>query len=127
MTINKRDFFDAINYADTAVKIHEYLLNTLEKQQKDFAESCNNDNSSEKSKALASISDVELRFAQLDMLSAIYRKVLLNTLNEIEGCNDQELKTIKNGLLHMVATTLEACVNDFTIEAKITIDIKEEQ
>ncbi len=97
MTINKRDFLDAINYADTAVKIHEYLLNTLEKQQKDFAESCNNDNSSEKSKALASISDVELRFAQLDMLSAIYRKVLLNTLNEIEGCNDQELKTIKNG------------------------------
>ncbi|MGJ3495541.1 hypothetical protein PsalN5692_01789 [Piscirickettsia salmonis] len=127
MTINKRDFFDAINYADTAVKIHEYLLNILEKQQKDFAESCNNDNGSEKSKALASISDVELRFAQLDMLSAIYRKVLLNTLNEIEGCNDQELKTIKNGLLHMVATTLEACVNDFTIEAKITIDIKEEQ
>ncbi|ALA25014.1 hypothetical protein AVI51_02895 [Piscirickettsia salmonis] len=127
MTINKRDFFDAINYADTAVQIHEYLLNILEKQQKDFAENCNNDNDSEKSKALASISDVELRFAQLDMLSAIYRKILLNTLNEIEGCNDQELKTIKNGLLHMVATTLEACVNDFTIEAKITIDIKEEQ
>ncbi|OAJ33353.1 hypothetical protein [Piscirickettsia salmonis] len=127
MTITKRDFFDAINYADTAVKIHEYLLDILEKQQKDFTENCNNDNDSEKSNALANISDVELRFAQLDMLSAIYRKILLNTLNEIEGCNDQELNTIKNGLLHMVATTLEACVNDFAIEAKITIDIKEEQ
>ncbi|ODN41912.1 hypothetical protein [Piscirickettsia litoralis] len=123
MALSKRDFFDAIDYSNTAVEIHEYLLTTLKTQQENFAKK----RDVEQSEVLSKISDIEFRFAQLDMLSAVYRKMLLNTLGEIEGCNEAELNTIKSGLLHIVATTLEASVNDFGINAKIAVDIKEEK